>query len=166
MEYHRSTVLAKRGPSISGYCTLRSRPFRHNDVGAQHLGTNSSASAQRHLLLELDIKGNVSVLCNQELRPAESTKRDNELMRGITAVTMVFLPAKFVATFFSMVFFHVVDESRVRLTVDRNIWLYPVVTVPLTMFMGAWTFAWSLAWSKSSILRFMGGKRKLGSVGE
>ncbi|KAF2167223.1 hypothetical protein M409DRAFT_22651 [Zasmidium cellare ATCC 36951] len=44
---------------------------------------------------------------------ASAMKKDSELMRGIAAVTMIFLPATFVATFFSMVFLHVGDERSV-----------------------------------------------------
>ena len=70
------------------------------------------------------------------------TKRDSEIMKAIALVTMIFLPATFTATFFSMVFFHVGDEAKPRLSVDRNIWLYPVVAVPFTTIMGIWYFGW------------------------
>ena len=39
-----------------------------------------------------------------------------------------------------MVFFHVGDEQSVRLTVNSKIWLYPVVTVPLTVMVIVWYF--------------------------
>lgn len=65
-------------------------------------------------------------------------ERDNEIMKAISVITMIFLPATFAATFFSMVFFHVGDEQNVKLIVDKNIWLYFVVTVPFTLLVGAW----------------------------
>lgn len=83
---------------------------------------------------------------------SRAAKRDSEVMRGIAIVTMVFLPATFAATFFSMVFFHVGDETSVRLTVDKRIWLYPTVTVPLTLLMG-WLY---LHWSFRSIIDKLG----------
>jgi hypothetical protein len=75
---------------------------------------------------------------------AKATKRDSELMKGIAAVTMIFLPATFLATFFSMVFFHVGTESQVRLTVDSKIWLYPAITAPFTAIVTAWYWSESL----------------------
>jgi hypothetical protein len=53
---------------------------------------------------------------------AKAVKRDSELMRGIAAVTMIFSPATFLATFFSMAFFHVGTDSQVRLVVDSQVW--------------------------------------------
>jgi hypothetical protein len=42
---------------------------------------------------------------------AKSVKQDSELMKDIAAVTMILLPATFLATFFSMAFFHVGTDS-------------------------------------------------------
>lgn len=86
---------------------------------------------------------------------AKATRRDSELMRGIAAVTMVFLPATFVATFFSMVFFHVGDEQSIRLMVDDRIWLYPVVALPLTIIIGAWYSAWSVGLSRTKVFELL-----------
>ncbi|KAF1965227.1 hypothetical protein BU23DRAFT_440687, partial [Bimuria novae-zelandiae CBS 107.79] len=71
---------------------------------------------------------------------AQATQQDSEIMRGIAAITMIFLLAIFVATFFSMVFFHVGDEVSVHLLVDSWVWLFPVVTVPITVFIASWYF--------------------------
>jgi Mg2+ and Co2+ transporter CorA len=114
-------------------------------LSAQH-DVTTTLMAQRDSQLTIDI--------------AEATKRDSELMRGIAAVTMIFFPATFVATFFSMVFFHVGDEASVRLMVDRQIWMYPVVTVPLTIFIAAWYFAWTLGWTWKTILEAYRVQRK------
>lgn len=78
---------------------------------------------------------------------AKAAKRDSELMKGITVVTMVFLPATFMATFFSMVFWHVGDEKEVHLLVNGGIWLYPAVTLPLTAIVLTWYWAFSWNWS-------------------
>lgn len=95
----------------------------------------------------------------------KATKKDSELMRGIAGVTMVFLPATFAATFFSMVFFHVGDEKSVRLTVDRKIWLYPVVTVPLTVVIAVWYLAWSLDWSWTAVFGVIQSDKKKTDIG-
>ena len=79
---------------------------------------------------------------------AKAAKRDSELMKGITVVTMVFLPATFMATFFSMVFWHVGTEKEVHLLVDGWIWLYPAVTLPLTVIVLTWYWAFSWNWGR------------------
>lgn len=96
-----------------------------NRVNAQ-LDVTKALIAQRDTQLNIDI--------------AEAMKRDAEIMRSIAAITMIFLPATFVATFFSMVFFRIGDESSSPLKVDERIWYYPAVTVPITMAIGIWYF--------------------------
>jgi CorA-like Mg2+ transporter protein len=67
---------------------------------------------------------------------AISMKEDARLMKGISLVTMVFLPATFLATFFSMTFFHIGDsDNGLTFEVSRWIWLYPLCTVPLTLVL-------------------------------
>ncbi|KAK3074887.1 hypothetical protein LTR53_002277 [Teratosphaeriaceae sp. CCFEE 6253] len=99
-----------------------------------------------------------------QLGIAGSARRDSELMRGITVVTMVFLPATFVATFFSMVFFHVGDERAIQFQVDRRVWLYPTVTLPLTVGIMLWYFARSIGWSPHWIRKMVRQPRKLSDV--
>jgi hypothetical protein len=67
-------------------------------------------------------------------------------MQSIAVVTMIFLPGTFVATFFSMVFFHVGNETSVHFTVDGRIWYYPAIAPPLTVLFAIWYFAWSKGW--------------------
>ena len=68
------------------------------------------------------------------MQMARDSRNDSVLVRRIAFVTIIFLPATFMATFFSMSFFHVSDG---RLTVSKWIWLYVVCTLPLTFFLGA-----------------------------
>ena len=71
---------------------------------------------------------------NLTMQMAKDSRNDSILVRRIAFVTIIFLPATFMATFFSMSFFHVSDG---RLTVSKWIWLYVVCTLPLTFFLGA-----------------------------
>lgn len=103
--------------------------------------------SQRDTQLNMEIAAAARRDTEISVEIARATKRDSELMRGIAAVTMIFLPATFVATFFSMVFFHVGDERIIALKVDRNIWMYPTVTLPLTVGIVMWYFSWSFGWS-------------------
>jgi hypothetical protein len=56
-------------------------------------------------------------------------KRDSLLMRRIAAVSIIFLPATFMATFFSMMFFHN-DQGELKL--NGTIWVYIVCTTALS----------------------------------
>ncbi|PPQ78924.1 hypothetical protein CVT25_002400 [Psilocybe cyanescens] len=80
-------------------------------------------SAQTDSKINLDIARLTSKI-------AVSTQRDSSSMITMAAVTMLFLPGTFVSALFSMVFFDTSDNS---LTVSRQIWIFPVVTIPLTI---------------------------------
>jgi hypothetical protein len=66
------------------------------------------------------------------LRIARDTQRDSVSMKTISWLTMVFLPATFVATFFSMGFFqfHQDSKNHVNISVAPEWWLYLAVTLP------------------------------------
>ncbi|KAI0538520.1 hypothetical protein GGR58DRAFT_468104 [Xylaria digitata] len=73
------------------------------------------------------------------LQVAKTTQRDSELMKSIALLTMVFLPATFVATLFSMGIFEWSGEHGEIITVSPYIWLYVVVTVAITsLTFGTW----------------------------
>lgn len=84
------------------------------------------------LIAQRDSRVNIAI--------AKSTRSDSETMRAIAFVTVIFLPATFLATFFSQVFFNVSSSSSAsKLTVSKWIWLYFVCAVPLTVVV-AWKF--------------------------
>lgn len=76
------------------------------------------------LVVQRDSRVNIDI--------AAAAKEDGERMKLIAFVTMIFLPATFMATFFSMVFFNVSTDG---LAVNRWIWIYPACTVPLTILL-------------------------------
>lgn len=68
-------------------------------------------------------------------------------MKAITVLTMVFLPATFVCSLFSMGFFDFeYSQSDSKLRVAGQFWIYFVITVPLTVFVLGLCAAW-LRWS-------------------
>lgn len=69
---------------------------------------------------------------------ARDSRTDSVLMRRIAFVTMIFLPATFLATFFSMAFFEVGDGGA-SFSVSRWIWVYFVCTMPFTILL-AWQY--------------------------
>ncbi|KAF6827540.1 protein kinase [Colletotrichum plurivorum] len=69
---------------------------------------------------------------------ALSTKRDGSQMKSIALLTMVFLPATFVASLFSMTFFQWIPEDSDQ-TVSPYLWIYFVVALGLTLLtVGLW----------------------------
>ena len=88
---------------------------------------------------------------------AYDTKRDSEVMKAITIVTLIFLPATFVSvsstpgleftayppfclqTIFSMGFFNIGSDE---IGVSRQGWIYLVCTLPLTFVVVGASFAW------------------------
>ncbi|PQE31549.1 Mg2+ transporter -like Zinc transport protein [Rutstroemia sp. NJR-2017a WRK4] len=64
---------------------------------------------------------------------ALATARDSAAMRVIAAVTILFLPATFTATFFSMSFFNFLDSASPK--ASPWIWIYFVITGLLTVII-------------------------------
>ncbi|SCV58510.1 uncharacterized protein FFB14_15688 [Fusarium fujikuroi] len=90
--------------------------------------------------LELNNIGRKDARTNQKiscvsLEVAQMTRLDGNLMKSIAMLGMVFLPATFVSTFFSMGFFQWTSED-----VEQNellspyFWIYVVVAIGLTVF--------------------------------
>ncbi|KAI0450538.1 hypothetical protein F5B21DRAFT_490430 [Xylaria acuta] len=78
-------------------------------------------------------------IAHNGLRVAQHTRRDSELMKSIALLTMVFLPATFVATLFSMGIFEWKGIHGEILSVSPYIWLYVAVTVVITsVTLGTW----------------------------
>ena len=73
---------------------------------------------------------------------AVDSKRDSTAMKAIAVLTMLFLPGTFVATFFSMTMFDW-NPSNGTPRVSRFIWMYWLISIPLTLLvMLLWLF-WS-----------------------
>ena len=88
---------------------------------------------------------------------AYDAKRDSEVMKAITIVTLIFLPATFVSvcpisclelttdplfrlqTIFSMGFFNIDYE---QIEVSQQGWIYVACTLPLTLVVVGASFAW------------------------
>ena len=100
------------------------------------------ADASRALALESKRDQKISI----EISKASSiialeSRRDSSAMKTLAAVTMVFLPGTFVASVFAMPFFDFGNSDGLRV-VNPQLWIYWVVTIPLTFL----TFGVWLAW--------------------
>ncbi|RBR16338.1 hypothetical protein FVER53590_05933 [Fusarium verticillioides] len=90
--------------------------------------------------LELNNIGRKDARTNQKisrvsLEVAQMTRLDGGLMKSIAMLGMVFLPATFVSTFFSMGFFQWTGEGGERNEIlSPYFWIYVVVAIGLTIF--------------------------------
>ena len=71
---------------------------------------------------------------------ALESRRDSSSMKTLAVVAMVFLPGTFIATFFAMPLFD--WQASNGQVVDKRIWIYFLVTIPLTAFTCAVWWAW------------------------
>jgi len=79
---------------------------------------------------------------------ASETRRDSESMKTIAVLTMVFLPGTFVSAVLGM---NVFDSTTGNFVVDPKWWLFPAITIPLTLLViGCW-FGWIL-WKRQKRL--------------
>ncbi|KAK4185072.1 hypothetical protein QBC35DRAFT_504581 [Podospora australis] len=72
------------------------------------------------------------------LKIASDTRRDSNQMRSIAFLTMIFLPATFLASLFSMTFFNW-DASEGEHVVSPLLWIYFALAVGITLIVvGCW----------------------------
>lgn len=133
---------------------------RTNAQIAQMQGLRGRLDSQfrivKALVAQRDSRTNIEI--------ATAAKADTELMRCISFITMIFLPATFLATFFSMVFFNINFDESTHLVVSKSFWLYPLCTIPLTIILvlkyglGKWL---KMVFDTSGKLTSMGSREKL-----
>lgn len=75
-------------------------------------------------------------MAGDSVQMARDSRADSIAMRRISFVTLAFLPATFLATFFSMAFFH---TKSGHIIVDTDIWIYVACVIPLTLVV-AWKY--------------------------
>ncbi|PHH68599.1 hypothetical protein CDD83_6031 [Cordyceps sp. RAO-2017] len=86
--------------------------------------------SQREARLNLEIAG-------EQRRIAHASKRDSTAMKTISLMGALFLPGTYLASVFSMTFFNF--QAGVTDHVASQLWIYFVVTVPLTgAIVGSW----------------------------
>ncbi|KAI1376664.1 hypothetical protein F4677DRAFT_69868 [Hypoxylon crocopeplum] len=99
--------------------------------------------AQKESKLNLEI-------ASQQRRVAHATKRDGTAMKTLSLLGAMFLPGTFMASIFSMTFFDFnvgpnfgdpSDSSGEGAQVSNQLWIYFVITVPLTLVI---VLAWYL----------------------
>lgn len=92
-------------------------------------------------------------LLAQSIRIAEETQRDSRTMRGIAWVTIAFLPATFVSSFFGMNFFNGIPGDVPFDQASRSVWLFFVVAVPISGIVLLTFYYWDKQEKKKDDLR-------------
>ncbi|KAK3368262.1 hypothetical protein B0H63DRAFT_74056 [Podospora didyma] len=149
--FHRDARLEKSPDSSSSrYARQQLRFFGQFLHGVESKVTYTKSSVQDQvqtiytLISQRDSRNHMA-LAKTTRRLAELSRKDSTDMRVISAVTLVFLPATFMSTFFSASFFNFQPRPEVDPSehVSRWIWLYCVVTTVLTLVVLAswWYFS-------------------------
>ncbi|KAJ8473879.1 hypothetical protein ONZ45_g16140 [Pleurotus djamor] len=73
---------------------------------------------------------------------ARDTKRDSEVMKTITVVTLIYLPATFVCTLLSMGIFEWSGDEGEGLKIAKMGWIFLAIAVPLSAITCCLAFAW------------------------
>lgn len=77
---------------------------------------------------------------NYLVRLTKDTVDDSATVRVVTFVTLIYLPASFIATIFGMNLFSF-DTKTSRVRIAGDFWIYVAICVPLTAFtVGYWFF--------------------------
>ncbi|OAK96799.1 hypothetical protein IQ06DRAFT_229553 [Phaeosphaeriaceae sp. SRC1lsM3a] len=76
------------------------------------------------------------------LREEQETVRDGRTMRGVAWMTMAFLPATFVSSFFGMNFFAPVPGKSVFDDSSRNVWVFFAVALPTSIVILSAFYWW------------------------
>ena len=92
-----------------------------------------AADSRRDQKVSLDIAHSSRII-------AYNTLRDSASMKAIANVTMVFLPGTFMASVFAMPFFS--SQKAAGFFVSGRIWIYVIITLPLTLATLACAWAW------------------------
>jgi phosphotransferase system glucose/maltose/N-acetylglucosamine-specific IIC component len=79
-------------------------------------------------------------------------------MRGIAWVTIAFLPATFVSSFFGMNFFNGIAGNVPFDEASRNVWLFFVVAVPVSAIVLFTFYFWDKHEQMNDNLRLKGSK--------
>lgn len=110
------------------------------DTILQHRSQQKAQERQaRNLRDRMELQWSVSVALMADhdtsvtIQMAKDARTDSLLMRRIAAVSIIFLPATFLATFLSMMFFRV--DSDGKLSMNSNIWMYFASTSAISLII-------------------------------
>lgn len=127
-------------------------------LGSMQLIANNAA---RNAAMESRLRNGIALAFNR------AAQQEARTMRIISIITLLFLPATFVSTLFSMSFFnlHGPDDPVPIWLVTSEIWTYAAVAGPLTAFAMARLFGphimeFAVAWRRKMPFKRLGMRRK------
>ncbi|KAI4649783.1 uncharacterized protein J4E79_009628 [Alternaria viburni] len=82
-------------------------------------------------------------LLQQNLEIAKATQRDSRLMSGVAWITMAFLPATFVSSFFGMNFFNGIAGKVPFDEASRSVWLFFAIAIPISALVLSTFYIWN-----------------------
>ena len=135
---------------------------------ADFLKTGWKAMIHRYEAFEKNIQIQLAVLYNTSVQLdsrlnldvakssasiAAASKRDGSVMKSISLLTMIFLPATFVSTLFAMPLFNW-NADHISAVATPHAWIYLAVALPLTVAVVAVWSAWM--WFNSTVRKHEG----------
>jgi hypothetical protein len=133
--------------------TAQSAELRHN---AEFLATGWKSLLYRYEAFEKNVQVQLAVLYNTAVQRdsklnlnvakssasiAAASKRDSSVMKSISLLTMLFLPATFVSILFAIPLFNW-SADNISAVATPHAWIYLAVALPLTIATVAIWFAW------------------------
>ncbi|KAK7749321.1 hypothetical protein SLS62_008290 [Diatrype stigma] len=116
--------------------------YAHTTLERLHI----QRQALYNIMAQKESKLNLEMAAQQR-RLAHASKRDSTAMKTLSLLGAVFLPGTFLASVFSMTFFDFGpddsgnDPPNAGATVSKFVWIYFVITIPLTvLIVGSWWF--------------------------
>ena len=112
-------------------------------VGNYNTRTQIRINLYFNLASQGDNRTNIEI-ANTSKEIAKATLRDSSSMITIATMTMLFLPGTFVSAILSMAFFNNGTDTsgQPTLTVLPQWWIFPVITIPLTLLVFALWRIW------------------------
>ncbi|KAJ4328351.1 hypothetical protein N0V84_001222 [Fusarium piperis] len=102
----------------------------------EHIRDCAAVAEGLNLAMSMDTRTTNQEIANSSLEVSTLAQKDGSLMKSIAFLTMIFLPATFTSTFFSMDFF---DWPKAADAIGTGyIWVYFVVAAVLTLITVGW----------------------------
>ncbi|EMR64237.1 hypothetical protein MGN70_010665 [Eutypa lata] len=154
-KYVRDDKFTKVLKALHGSVLARLDFYRVKLTGMEHYAHTTlerlhiQRQALYNIMAQKESKLNLEMAAQQR-RLAHASKRDSTAMKTLSLLGAVFLPGTFLSSVFSMTFFDFnvgpeygpdVDTSGEGAQVSEYLWIYFVVTIPLTLLIvGSWWF--------------------------
>ncbi|KAK4245657.1 hypothetical protein C7999DRAFT_42807 [Corynascus novoguineensis] len=117
---------------------------------AEDLGETYREQAKDHAQFQISMAKNLKLRSDSNHKRLENeinlafnniARQDNDVMKSIALLTMIFLPPTFISAIFSTTFFGLSDQDKTWMVSDK-LWIYWATTVPATIITVALWRVW------------------------